>query len=402
MWFERLLRLRLRALNASEKVGPACKVCKMQPETSDADAAWSRLRPLRWVALALVLGAALTLFNDPAPTALEVIDSAAAEAAEAGDAELSSADQQGVDLRLYRGIVDDMKAGESYYDAVGDGLRELNFPLRPVFNWRTPLHLMLLRLTGTTVGLLLLAGLLLAGAASWMPHFAANGPKRVAAGGLLLFIACAPLINTSPLFFSEVWCAAALLLCFGLRSSGHFQAAVVAGLIAVMFRELAAPWLLVIGLADLSQRRYRVVGWWVGAAAVYSAYYGYHAYQVSNHLLETDVAVRSWADAGGLSFVLDTLELFTPTAISPALRPWVLGAAIAACIALLRRRDWALPAGLLAWIVFLCFFGRSANTYWGVIAAPAIAVVLARFPLGKREVTLTDGRHDVENHPAPA
>ena len=42
------------------------------------------------------------------------------------------------DVALFRAIVDDMRAGHPYYDAFGTQLTR-HYPVRSLFNWRTPL-----------------------------------------------------------------------------------------------------------------------------------------------------------------------------------------------------------------------------------------------------------------------
>src|SRR5690348_12091349 len=48
------------------------------------------------------------------------------------------------DIALYRGEIALMQQGESYYDAAGSELRLRGYPVRSIFNWRTPLPVWLL------------------------------------------------------------------------------------------------------------------------------------------------------------------------------------------------------------------------------------------------------------------
>ena len=52
-----------------------------------------------------------------------------------------SADQTGSigDGALFRAVIEEMRAGESYYSAMGATLRRNDYPTVSVFNWRTPL-----------------------------------------------------------------------------------------------------------------------------------------------------------------------------------------------------------------------------------------------------------------------
>src|SRR5690348_3086984 len=43
------------------------------------------------------------------------------------------------DVALYRAEVDQIHAGESYYQAAAAELRDRGYPTKSIFNWRTPL-----------------------------------------------------------------------------------------------------------------------------------------------------------------------------------------------------------------------------------------------------------------------
>ena len=75
-------------------------------------------------------------------------------------------------------MVDRLRAGESYYDAMGVELRAATTPPHP-FNWRTPLHLAVLALAPWGVWRGLLTALLVG------VYVADDGPvrDRIVAGG---------------------------------------------------------------------------------------------------------------------------------------------------------------------------------------------------------------------------
>ena len=72
----------------------------------------------------------------------------AAETPEYADAE-SLTNRSSNDLALYQAVVDRVADGEDYYAVLGDELTSREYPLLPVFNWRTPLHLGLLAAVAT-------------------------------------------------------------------------------------------------------------------------------------------------------------------------------------------------------------------------------------------------------------
>jgi len=296
-----------------------------------------------------------------------------------GAGELASAG--GSDAAMYREVADRVAAGEPYYPTLGSALREGDFPRRPVFNWRTPLHLPalgLLRAWGLThvaFALLVVPGMIV------LLHAWRRTPPLRLAGALGLgALIAAPLFHPVLYLFAEVWCGAALFLGFALRGSSSARLRVVGALpivLALFLRELALPWLLVTAAVDLLERRWLSAGALLLGLAAWAAWFGYHVAQVHAHLIPgVDDHVRSWVAFGGLAFLLDSLRYFPIVTIVPRLAPLMVSLGLLAALACWRGPHRALAASLLGWWAALLIVGRDVNHYWGAVTALPLALLL--------------------------
>jgi len=287
------------------------------------------------------------------------------------------------DLDLYRAEVARMRAGESYYQAAEAELTPRGYPTRSVFNWRTPLPVWLIaalpRLTAQAV--LVGLGLALVGLGFGLV-FDEDGKYAALVAALLLSGALSLCLLEKPVYSSEVWCGILLALSAICLVRGRTAAGVAAGLAALFFRELAAPYVLLCVARGARRRNWREVAGWTGGLAAYAVFYGIHLTQVLPRIHETAVTQQgSWVQFGGLSFLISTVQMNGILLLMPQ---WV--AALYLACAILGAATWNSPAGrligftLALYIVAFGIVGYDYNLYWGSTIAPLLCLPAARAP----------------------
>jgi hypothetical protein len=278
------------------------------------------------------------------------------------------------DLRLYAAIVDHVRNGEAYYDAAGRELRERGYGTRSIFNWRPPVYAWVMAsLPGPVWGQRLLAVLAVV---AMIVTFAAidrgSGPLFATACSILLITALHPcFIDASEGVYlsTELWAGTLILLSISLDKLGAWKSSVIAGLLALFFRELALPFVLIaLGLAWWQGRRGEAVAWAVGLT-VYLIGFAIHSVTVIGRLTVLDRAdPAGWIQWGGLRFILETVSMNGVLLKFPA---WVT--AVYLPLSLLGLAGWMGPmarkVGIVV-VVYLAIFavvGKPFNLYWGLL-----------------------------------
>ena len=252
----------------------------------------------RW---AVVLLVALLI---GALTALAAPDPAAAPQALPAPATQSA-------LYLYDGIVDGMRAGGDYYPVAANALRAGDFPLQPFFAFPLPTLAALESRLPMAVVIALLWALGLSVALVWWGRlkdaFARPAPRFAAmvllAGGM---VAC---VQPGLALFHEAWAAMLIALSLGLWRPGRWLEAVAVGLCAMLIRETAALYVLVmLGFALRGKQRREASGWGV-ALGVFAIVLTCHAIAVSRVVGPLDAASPGWAGLHGIGFFVRALLL---------------------------------------------------------------------------------------------
>jgi hypothetical protein len=306
-------------------------------------------------------------------------------------------DPEQTDSAMYSTIVERVRAGEGYYDVVGDELRRRNYPVRPMFNWRQPTYAWLLsRLPGPSWANHIMAVLgmfvvVLSG--RWVS--AGGDPIRgILACGLTALTALTwPLV---PAFgvSQEAWAAYFIVLSFCLRGLGHWKGAFGAAMAALAFRELALlPCGVALLLAVRDRRRVETVAWLAGLA-VYAALMTWHGIEVSRRFQTGDIH-RSWMGFGGATFLVST-GIFIPLLV--LLPKWL--SALVLPLSLFGLAGWKDPGGrqmaatLGGYFAAFSIVGLACNDYWGTLFAPMLAFGLLWLPDSLVDLTraLTRGR----------
>jgi hypothetical protein len=287
------------------------------------------------------------------------------------------------DVDLYWAEVRRMKAGESYYQAAARELPARNFPTSSVFNWRTPLPMWLLArmpdplmgryLLGAGSCLLLVLGTILLGRD--------GGLFQAAVGGIFLGGAILPCL-VDELYVTPILWAAVLL---GLSVCGYgFRlpyAAVLFGITAAFFRELAVAYCGLMLLIAVAKRRRGEAIAWCAALAVYAVFYALHAAQVGQLAERDNTLTSDWVQFNGLAFLVGCAHM---NGILMPLPQWVAGIYLSLSLLGLASwcSDWSWRAALTTFGYGVAFLivGQEVNQYWGTLLAPLLCFGVARGP----------------------
>ena len=217
------------------------------------------------------------------------------------------------DVALYNAEIDRIRAGEGYYAAAAAELRPRGYPTRSVFNWRTPLPMWLIgRLPSNAWGQSSLGGLCLAVLLMSYEWLARETTVKRAVGCLLLLLgALLPCVLRGGLFaMPELWSGTLIALSIAAYALERRKLGLAAGVAALFFRELAAPYCLVALLLAVRERRWREALAWIVGLAAYAAFYFQHVATVLAMLGPDEVAhPHGWVRFGGAAFVLSTVQM---------------------------------------------------------------------------------------------
>ncbi len=297
--------------------------------------------------------------------------------------ELAVVDRTDTDLALYKAVASRVGAGETYYEAAVSEHRRRRYPLRPAVTLRLPALAWMVAATGERTASILLHLLALGAIAGLTVRLkAVAGPKPLWAAATFLVAASTALLTVPVMtYWHESWSALLIALSLAIRTEKRWIASVVLGVLAVLVRELAFPYLCVMGLLAWKERNHVEAAAWASAGLLFLALLAAHAAALSALATDADLASPGWSSGGGWPFVLAMLHRVTLLAMLPP--PFV---ALLVPLALL---GWAgMPGGfssrgallLLGYVGAFMLFGRPDNFYWGIMIAPLLPLGLAFAP----------------------
>lgn len=288
------------------------------------------------------------------------------------------------DVLLYDHIVDSVRAGGNYYEVAAAAQRAGGYPLKPFVTMRPPtLAVMQASLLNRGAVSILFWALIATTIIAWGHRLRRSGLPipRVILGLLLVTGGAATLTLPELLVWHEAWAALLITLSLALRSDRRFAASVCVGLAAVLIREIAIVYpLVMLGMA-LIERRWREASAWSAAVLIFATFIAWHATQVAAVVRPDDMASPGWAAAGGWRFVVTMLWLTGPWRVLPF---WI--AALGIPLSLLGWGSWRTSTGargaliLFGFVAAFALFGRPDNFYWGFLVAPLLPLGLLFAP----------------------
>jgi hypothetical protein len=293
---------------------------------------------------------------------------------------------QSINVPLYSGIIARVRAGQPYETAAVAAQRAGGFPLRPFVTVRPPaLALITARLPNLAAANLLMRLLAIAVVAAWTVRLApaGRGPPWLAWTPLMAFTGVAWAIPGLTFgLFHECWAGLLIALSLALRTDRRFAAAAAVGLVAALIRELAMPYLLVMAVLALAQRRRGEALAFSAALFVSLALLALHAAAVMSLTTPHDLASPGWVKLGGWPFVMATaqwnlLVLLLGKPMTAVIVPLALAGALARTDAIGLR----LAALLIGYTLGFMMIGQPNDFGWGFVVAPLIGVGLALAPL---------------------
>jgi hypothetical protein len=284
------------------------------------------------------------------------------------------------DLALYGRIVARLHAGGAYYPSAHAELLTGHYGTLSVPAWRAPLYLTVVSLfpsVAAAQAALVLLSLIAAAAATILILRTAGRPAAVAMIPVLL-VALSGCLAPGSVLFSEYACGTLIMLsatCFALdRREIGFGA----GALALFFRELALPYVLVCIFVAWRQGRRGEAAAWLVALIAYAAYYAWHYHMVLQQLGPGDAGTaEGWLRFGGASFVLSTAAFAGVLALCPltvAAAFLVLGT-----LGLLAWPDGdgrRIPLTVFTYLLAFAVVGKPLDRYWGEIYTPLLALGL--------------------------
>lgn len=276
------------------------------------------------------------------------------------------------DVKTFAAVVERVRAGENYYEAMGAELRQHDYPTRDSFNWRTPLHLSALALAPRGLWRSVLTAVLVALYVAAM--MTVRTRRAVFAANLLTLGVLVITAAQDAIFVSEAWAGALIGLSVCAFALERRPIGVGLALAALFVRELTAPYCVACTIVALLERRWREVSAWAVGALAYAAYYAWHVAQVAAHRLPSDFAHgESWLTLLGLPFLQVTLQKLGWFALlPPPLSALALAILVAGLLAPETPRHLRVASASFA--AFFLVAGFPFNDYWGFIAAPVWAI----------------------------
>lgn len=293
------------------------------------------------------------------------------------------------DLALYEGVIAGLRVGGEYYQLTADGLRMGGYPLRPFITFRPPMHSVVQAALPLAVTLGVLWLLVIAVAAAWWVRLSQALPRRLPriaamillAGGLVAFT------QVNLIAFHEIWAALLIALSLAIRRPGRWVEAAALGLIAMLVRETAMLFVVIMGALAWLEGHKREGAGWAAALAVFLIALVAHAWGVARVTGPLDPASPGWSGLNGFGFFVSAFARSTALAAIPL--------AVAAPLAALALFGWtvwrdalALRAALVfaGYAVAIGLFARLDTFYWALMVAPAFLVGLAFVPDGLRDL----------------
>lgn len=289
----------------------------------------------------------------------------------------------GADIALYQSIVLGVRYGGDYYEVAATALRRGDYPLRPFVTFRLPtlavVQAWLAPELNVALLLLLDAGVVLAWFVRLRPAF--TRPLPIAIAMLLLLGGLTASLQPALTAFHEIWAGPLIALSLALWRPGRWVEAAAIGMIAMLVRETAALYVVIMATAAMVEGRRREAIGWGATLALFAGVLALHAHAVAQVVKPLDPASPGWAGMLGLGFFFKTMALSTALNLAPGwLGAMFVGLALFGWAAWRQAVASRALATFAAYAVVLALFGRLDTFYWGLLVAPVILVGLVFVP----------------------
>jgi hypothetical protein len=277
---------------------------------------------------------------------------------------------------LYKGLISDIEQGREYYESAAVRQRSLGYPISPPVVFRQPWlarFLAIMRVPALPRSLLLLLTVCtLLGPTRELVR-AKTSPINLIA---LVIIACsgfAEVAEPNSIYHHDVWAGVLIALSLSVYRRDRWIPSIILSLLACLIRELAAPYLIIMGLVAWYQHRRREAVGWAVAAVVFTLLFVIHILEAARIYRPGDLISPGWVKFGGVSFVSATARFnglirALPSSFS------ILALTVAMLGLVGWRDDRSRAAGALVAFYVLMFaaIGRPENDYWGLLYAPLL------------------------------
>jgi hypothetical protein len=294
------------------------------------------------------------------------------------------------DLEFYRQVVESIRDGEGYYDALARIFPEAGFASHSVFHWRQPtLATLIAKSPDPEVWRWLLMASSLASVICAVRTFFPEGGRAFTAVATILLMGGAFAWNVyepDSFLATEPWCEVLFLFSLCAYARGYWILGVAAAGAALALRELALPFCVAMAAIAIRQRNWKEVLTWSAIFVGYSIGFAWHSHEViARQPIASPAAVEGWLHAPHLQFVLSSSVM--NTFLRP-LPPFLL--AIYLPIALLGLAGWQGVIGLRFFLVaaayIIAYSLCRGSGYWGYLYTSVLILGAIRSPLALRDL----------------
>ena len=287
------------------------------------------------------------------------------------------------DLLLYRSINARVAAGEAYYNVAAEELRQGNYPLKPFVTFRLPTLAHIIGTIGPVASVGLLWTLVAVTLLAWWRRLdgAFDDPGRRITGVMLVAAGAAIAFQPKYAVMHELWAGLLLTLALAVRQPRRWWWAVIAASAALMIRELALPFVLLMAAFATFEKRWRELAAWAILVAVFVVIMLFHAENISTVVRQSDPASPGWFSIGGWQAFLRSMRMTSAIRVLPE---WIGN--IGVVLSIFGWISWRSATGLfgalllVGYAVIFMILGRAENFYWGLLIAPLLLLGLAFLP----------------------
>lgn len=334
---------------------------------------FARLSPRRaqiWLAVLIVLLlASASAVITPGPPAVR--------------SDPASAASDRADVLLYQQIAAGVRGGGNYYAVAAEAQRQNGYPVRPFVTMRLPTLALVQAWLPAPLVFALIAAIAAATLFAWYARLGSILPRTTPRliGVILLGLGGMICVRPDLVAFHEVWAGLLVALSLALWRPGAWLPAVGIAACAMLIRETAALYVIVMAAAAwLSGDRREAAGWGAALGLLALAVVA-HAYGWSQVVRPDDPVGPGWAGMLGFGFFAKTITLLT--ALAPL--PELLAVSLVA-LAIFGWMGWRDPlavrvvAVLAAYATLISLFCRTDTYYWGLMVAPFTLIGLVFVP----------------------